>query len=195
MNRLTSARARRQSYVVSWLPEPVLTADGTLGPLDTAERRDFVSLAFLVLLERLNPMERTVFVLREAFDYGHREVAEVINSSEVNSRQLYRRARRRLAEAAGDAERRVDRVSHRDLVERFLAAAERGDLPGLKKLLAEDVTVWVDGGGKSGAALRPISGADRVARYLVGALNTSGQRVSLSVAELNGAPGLLALAG
>lgn len=195
VNRLTSARARRESYVGSWLPEPVLTADGTLGPLDTAERRDMVSLAFLVLLERLNPVERAVFVLREAFDYSHREVAEVINSSEVNSRQLYRRARRRLVEAVGDVEHRVDRVSRRDLVERFLAAAERGDLPGLEKLLAEDVTVWVDGGGRIGAARRPISGAHRVARYLVGALNTTGQRVRLSVAELNGAPGLLALAG
>ena len=112
VNRLTSARARRESYVGSWLPEPVLTAGGALGPLDSAEQREFVSLAFLVLLERLNPVERAVFVLREAFDYSHREVAEVIDSSEANSRQLYTRARRRLTEARGRSDRRWDQ-SHR----------------------------------------------------------------------------------
>ncbi|MFD1541607.1 RNA polymerase sigma factor SigJ [Nonomuraea guangzhouensis] len=195
VNRLTSARALRESYVGSWLPEPVLTADGALGPLDSAEQRDFVSLAFLVLLERLNPMERAVFVLREAFDYSHRQVAEVIDSSEANSRQLYRRARRRLADNPGSAERRGDRAYRRDLVEGFLAAAQEGDLPRLEMLLAEDVTVWVDGGGRISAARRPVSGANKVARYLVGALNTIGQQVRLLPAELNGAPGLLAFAG
>ena len=158
VNRLTSARARRESYVGSWLPEPVLTAGGALGPLDSAEQREFVSLAFLVLLERLNPVERAVFVLREAFDYSHREVAEVIDSSEANSRQLYTRARRRLTEARGRSDRRLDQAHRRDLVESFLAAAQQGDLPGLEKVLAEDVTVWVDGGGRVGAARRPISG-------------------------------------
>ncbi|MEU4231241.1 RNA polymerase sigma-70 factor [Nonomuraea sp. NPDC026600] len=195
VNRLTSARALRESYVGTWLPEPVLTADSALGPLDSAEQRDSVSLAFLVLLERLNPMERAVFVLREAFDYSHRQVAEVIDSSEANSRQLYRRARLRLADDPGSTERRTDRVYRRDLLEGFLAAAQEGDLPRLEKLLAEDVTVWVDGGGRISAARRPVSGADKVARYLVGALNTTGQRVRLLVAELNGTPGLLALAG
>ncbi|MFG1960785.1 RNA polymerase sigma-70 factor [Nonomuraea sp. NPDC049028] len=195
VNRLTSARARRVSYVGPWLPEPVLTANGALGPLDSAEQRDFVSLAFLTLLERLNPVERAVFVLREAFDYSHRQVAEVIDSSEANSRQLYRRARLRLTDARGSTERPVDQAHHRDLVKGFLAAAEEGELPGLEKLLADDVTVWVDGGGRISAARRPVFGADRVARYLVGASRTTGQRIRLSIAELNGAPGLLALAG
>ncbi|MGK5555874.1 RNA polymerase sigma-70 factor [Actinomadura kijaniata] len=195
VNRLTSARARRESYVGSWLPEPVLTADGALGPLDSAEQREFVSLAFLVLMERLNPLERAVFVLREAFGYSHREVAEVINASEANSRQLYTRARRRLAEARGGFDRRAGQACPRDLVESFLAAAEQGDLPGLEKVLAEDVTVWVDGGGKVGAARRPISGISQVARYLVGSLSIAGQGVRLSVTEVNGALGLLARAG
>ncbi|MFF3665758.1 RNA polymerase sigma-70 factor [Microtetraspora malaysiensis] len=195
VNRLTSARARRESYVGFWLPEPVLTADGALGPLDSAEQREFVSLAFLVLLERLNPVERAVFVLREAFDYSHREVAEVINSSEANSRQLYTRARRRLAEARGRSDRRLDQARRRDLVESFLAAAQQGDLPGLEKVLAEDVTVWVDGGGRVGAARRPISGVSQVARYMVGSLSIAGERVRLSAAEVNGALGLLARAG
>lgn len=195
VNRLTSARARRESYVGSWLPEPVLTAGGALGPLDSAEQREFVSLAFLVLLEKLNPVERAVFVLREAFDYSHREVAEVINSSEANSRQLYTRARRRLTEARGRSDRRSDQAHRRDLVESFLAAAQQGDLPGLEKVLAEDVTVWVDGGGRVGAARRPISGVSRVARYLVGSWSIAGERVSVSAAEVNGALGLLARAG
>jgi RNA polymerase sigma-70 factor (TIGR02957 family) len=195
VNRLTSARARRESYVGSWLPEPVLTAGGVLGPLDSVEQREFVSLAFLVLLERLNPVERAVFVLREAFGYSHREVAEVIDSSEANSRQLYTRARRRLTEACGRSDRRPDQARRRDLVESFLAAAQQGDLPGLEKVLAEDVTVWVDGGGRVGAARRPISGVSRVARYLVGSLSIAGEGVRLSAAEVNGALGLLARAG
>ncbi|MFD1939675.1 RNA polymerase sigma factor SigJ [Nonomuraea mangrovi] len=195
VNRLTSARARRESYVGVWLPEPVLTEGGALGPLDSAEQREFVSLAFLVLLETLNPVERAVFVLREAFGYSHREVAEVIDASEANSRQLYTRARRRLAQAGAGAGRRVDRAAPRHLVESFLAAAEHGDLPGLEKVLADDVTVWVDGGGRVGTARRPVSGLSRVARYLVGALNLAGPRVSLSPAEVNGVLGLLARAG
>lgn len=195
VNRLESARARRESYVGCWLPEPVLTAGGALGPLDSVEQREFVSLAFLVLLERLNPVERAVFVLREAFHYSHREVAEVIDSSEANSRQLYTRARRRLAEARGESGRRVDEAAPRALVESFLAAAQHGDLPALEKALAEDVTVWVDGGGRVGAALRPISGVSQVARYLVGSLSVAGQGVRLSATEVNGARGLLARVG
>ncbi|MBB1155129.1 RNA polymerase sigma-70 factor [Amycolatopsis dendrobii] len=193
VNRLTSARARRENYVGFWLPEPVLTENGALGPLDRAEQREIVSLAFLVLLENLNPVERAVFVLREAFGYSHRETAEVINATEANSRQLYARARRRLTEArAGSACRTSPR---RDLVERFLAAAEQGDVPGLEKVLAEDVTVWVDGGGKVGAARRPISGIGKVARYLAGSFRLAGTETTLSAAEVNGSPGLLARAG
>ncbi|MFB6938557.1 sigma-70 family RNA polymerase sigma factor [Streptomyces chartreusis] len=96
LTRLTSARARREQYVGPWLPEPVITSDGTLGPLESAEQRDAVSLAMLVLLERLTPTERAVYVLREAFAYGHREIAEVLELTEANCRQLYRRAVQRV---------------------------------------------------------------------------------------------------
>ncbi|GAA3219904.1 RNA polymerase sigma-70 factor [Nonomuraea helvata] len=193
LNRLTSARSRRESYVGTWLPEPVPTADGALGPLDTAQRRDLVSLAFLVLLDRLNPVERAVFVLREAFDYSHREVAEVVGLSEANARQLYHRARRRLPANAGSPP--GDRTRRRDLVERFLAAAEDGDLAGLERLLAEDATVWVDGGGRVGVARRPIAGLARVLRYLGGVLNMTAGQVRLRLSEVNGDPAILALAG
>jgi RNA polymerase sigma factor (sigma-70 family) len=154
LNRLASARVQRERYVGPWLPEPVLTSDGTLGPLDTAEQRDSVSLALLVLLERLTPTERAVFVLREAFGYSHREIAQILELSEINCRQLARRARRRLAEPRPRF-RPEPRQWHR-LVERFLLAAREGDLRSLQQLLAAEVTAWADGGGKVTAARRPV---------------------------------------
>jgi RNA polymerase sigma factor (sigma-70 family) len=168
LNRLASARVQRERYVGPWLPEPVLTSDGTLGPLDTAEQHDSVSLAVLVLLERLTPSERAVFVLREAFGHGYREIAQILELSEVNCRQLDRRARRRLAELRPRFRPEL-RQWHR-LVERFLVAAREGDLRGLQQLLAADVSAWADGGGKVTAARRPVLGPARVARYLAGAL-------------------------
>ncbi|UNZ21678.1 sigma-70 family RNA polymerase sigma factor [Streptomyces sp. 891-h] len=208
LNRLTSARARRERYAGPWLPEPVPTGTGAgpdqgpLDPLDTAERRDSVALALLVLLERLNPAERAVFVLREAFGYTHREVAEVLAVSEAHSRQLHRRARQRLGQVA--ATRQVgaarpsgetDRTRGRALVARFLAAAERGDLAALEETLAEDVTVWVDGGGRIRAARRPVTGRSRVAHYLVGARRTTDLDLRITISEINGTPAGLALAG
>jgi RNA polymerase sigma-70 factor (ECF subfamily) len=178
-----------------------------LGPLDTVERRDSVSLALLVLLERLSPVERAVFVLREAFGYSHREVAEAVEVSEANSRQLYRRARQRIADVAGGsgktpgtvgltgADTDADPARRQELVERFLAAAEEGELPALERMLAEDVTVWVDGGGRVSAALRPVTGAARVARYLIGAAGAAGRSVRLSAVEVNGVPGAFASVG
>lgn len=161
LNRLSSARVRRERYVGQWLPEPVLTTTGALGPLETAEQRESVSLALLVLLERLKPAERAVYVLREAFGYGHREVAEVLGTTEANSRQIHRRARASLedAEAASASEiSDEDRARWRDLVARFMAAARAGDLRGLEQLLTADVMSWADGGGRVGTARRPVLG-------------------------------------
>jgi RNA polymerase sigma-70 factor (TIGR02957 family) len=189
LNRLSSARARRERYVGPWLPEPVSTADGALGPMETAEQRDTVSLAFLVLAERLTPSERAVFVLREAFDYSHREVAELVELSEANCRQLHRRARRRLAGVqlplAGDL------AEHRGLVERFLAAARGGDLTGLERLLAEDVISVADGGGTPGVARKPVRGVAQVARYLASTVSRSVDGVAVSIGEVNGMPAVL----
>ncbi|MEV4378141.1 RNA polymerase sigma-70 factor [Streptosporangium sp. NPDC049644] len=185
LNRLTAARATRERYVGFWLPEPAPT--GALGPMETAEQRDAVSIALMLLLERLTPAERAVFVLREAFSYGYREIAEVLDLSEANCRQLYGRARRGVGErprfdAPGEQRRRI--------VERFLAAATSGDLAGLERLLADDVVVWADGGGKVRAALRPITGRDKVVRYLAGIAGRYG-RAEFAHADVNGQDAVL----
>ncbi|PWV85297.1 RNA polymerase sigma-70 factor, ECF subfamily [Prauserella marina] len=192
LTRLGSARARRESYVGPWLPEPVATEDSALGPLDTAEQRDSVSMAFLLLLERLNPAERAVFVLREAFEYAHREIAEILDLTEANSQQLYHRARRRVAEERArfpSAPRRG-----KEMAQRFLSAARGGDLEGLRELLAADVVSWADGGGKTHAARKPVRGLDKVVRYL-GWMSTEVPGLAVTVLELNGQPGLLATVG
>ncbi|GLW45920.1 DNA-directed RNA polymerase sigma-70 factor [Streptomyces sp. NBRC 14336] len=193
LSRLTSARARREVYVGEWLPEPVLTSDGTLGPLESAEQRESVSLAMLVLLERLTPTERAVFVLREAFGYGHREIAEALELTEANCRQLYRRAVRRVGEPGSRFEAEPER--RRKLVESFITAAREGDVSALEKVLAADVTWTGDGGGKVSAARRPIEGRDRVSRFLVGTLQTFLAGVEFSAVEINGDTGMAAWSG
>lgn len=191
LNRLTSARARRERYPGPWLPEPVVTTDGTLGPLESAEQRDAVSLALLVLLERLTPAERAVYVLREAFAYGHRDIAGVLELSEANCRQLYGRAVRRIAAPQARFEASPERQA--ELVASFLTAAREGDLAGLERLFAADVTWWSDGGGKVSAARRPVEGRDKVLRLLAGVLGRSAaDGIRLSVAEVNGRAGLIA---
>ncbi|WP_280922760.1 RNA polymerase sigma-70 factor [Streptomyces sp. MZ04] len=190
LNRLTSARARREQYVGPWLPEPVITSGGALGPLESAEQRDAVSMALLILLERLTPVERAVFVLREAFAYSHREIAGVLDIGEANCRQLYRRATRAVAGEQTRFEAAAER--RQKFVESFIAAARDGDLAGLEKVLAADVTWWGDGGGKVTAARRPIVGREKVLRFLVGGMENFGGAMDLSYAEVNGAPAIVA---
>ncbi|MFC9296582.1 RNA polymerase sigma factor SigJ [Streptomyces sp. NPDC057011] len=191
LNNLTSARARREEYVGPWLPEPVLTGGGALGPLESAEQREGVSMALLVLLEQLTPAERAVYVLREAFAYGHREIAELLDLTEANCRQVYRRAAARVA--AGTPERRFapDPAQWHGLVESFLTAARSGDLARLESLLSADVRYVSDGGGVVNAARRPITGRNNVARFAIGALEKYVAGVPITFAEVNGAPALL----
>lgn len=195
LNLLTSARMRREAYLGPWLPDPVLTLDPALGPAETAEQRDSVSLALLMAMEHLTPAERAVVVLREAFGYSHRDVAAIIDESETNCRQLHSRARRKLAEQPA-APPRLNRADWTRLVERFLGAARDGDLAALEALLAEDVTSWADGGGTVFAARRPVHGRAIVARYLAGVTAgryTDGLRIE--IAEINAAPAALVWAG
>ncbi|MFD9891169.1 RNA polymerase sigma-70 factor [Amycolatopsis sp. NPDC059027] len=185
LNRLSSAQVKRESYIGPWLPEPVLTGDGALGPLETVEQRDSVSLGVLILLERLTPPERAVFVLREAFGHQHREIAEILEIDEAHSRQLHLRARKHVADARTRFAAESDQ--QRRIVERFLAATLEGDVAGLEKLLADEVVSWADGGGTVTAARRPIAGKDRVLRYLLG---MSGRPevalVRTEITEVNG---------
>ncbi|MBY8342150.1 RNA polymerase sigma-70 factor [Streptomyces spinosirectus] len=188
LTRLTSARARRESYVGVWLPEPVVTSGGTLGPLESAEQREAVSLAMLVLLERLGPTERAVYVLREAFGYGHREIAEALDLTEANSRQLHRRAVQRVSEERARFEPAPEQQE--ELVTSFITAARDGDLASLEKLLTADVTFSSDGGGKVRAALRAVEGPDKVARLVVGIVQRYLSGLSLTTLEVNGAQGV-----
>jgi RNA polymerase sigma-70 factor (ECF subfamily) len=187
LTALDSARARREVYVGPWLPEPVLTDDD---PALGAERNEALSLAVLTLLEKLTPAERAAFVLHEAFDYPFRQVAEVLEISEANARQLASRARAHL-----DRERAapVDPVEQQRLLEAFVDAAQRGDLEALEAVLAEDVIALSDGGGVVLAARKPVEGRERVARFLLGILDKFARDIEAVPAIVNGEPGFIGI--
>jgi RNA polymerase sigma-70 factor, ECF subfamily len=189
IDHLRSARARREEYVGPWLPEPLLSDEGAGDPSAQAELADSLSLAFLVLLERLSPVERAAFLLREVFAYPYDEIAEVIGKSEGNTRQLVSRARRHV-----DAERPrfdVDREAHEELTDRFLEATQGGDTEGLIALLAADVDAYTDGGGKVQAARRPLHGREEVARFMVAIARPErgAADITLHRFDVNGQPG------
>jgi RNA polymerase sigma-70 factor (ECF subfamily) len=192
IDHLRSARVRRESYVGQWLPEPLLTDDGADDPAAHAEQADSLSMAFLLVLERLNPVERAVFLLHDVFGYGYDEVAGIVGKSEANSRQLATRARRHIEERR----RRFDasRQEQQDLAERFFAAVTDGDVNRLVDVLAADVVVYGDGGGKAPQWMVPIAGVDKVAR-LFAALGHQMRElgIRLEPREVNGQPGALVL--
>ena len=191
IDHLRSARARRERYVGAWLPEPLVTGEAD-DPASHAETVDTLSLAFLVLLERLSPVQRAVFVLHEVFGYGYAEIAELVGRSEGNCRQIAARARRHVE--AGRPRFEASRIQREELARRFFAAVDQGDTQGLVGLLAADAVLYGDGGGKAPALTAPLHGAERVARVLLGLARrgrTAGMRYQ--PAEINGHPGLLAL--
>lgn len=191
LRQLGSVHRQRERYTGTWLPEPVLTDDGTLGPLDTAERRESVSFALLVLMERLSAAERASYVLREAFGYRYADIARILGRTEAGCRQLHRRASQRLGSPARRFRPEPDRW--RELTERFLAAAEDGDTPGMERILAEDVVSWSDGEG-SGLpfARKPVTGREHVARFLTQLYRGYVAGLDLSVREVNGQPAVVA---
>ncbi|WJV47677.1 RNA polymerase sigma factor SigJ [Streptomyces flavofungini] len=166
LNQLTSARARRETYVGEWLPEPLLAGDPMLGPADTAEQRESVSYAVLTVLERLSPNERAVYVLREAFAYPHREIAEILDITDAASQQLFHRAKQRVAD--GKARTDIDETAARRIVEEFLAAATSGNTDQLVRMLTDDAIAIGDGGGKIPARAKPFEGAVAVAKFMWG---------------------------
>jgi RNA polymerase sigma-70 factor (ECF subfamily) len=190
INELRSARARRERYVGEWLPEPIIT-DGDDDPAQHAEMADSLSVAMLVLLESLSPEQRAVLLLHDVFDYPYPEVAAIVGKSEDNVRQLATRARRHVEQRRPRFE--TTREQRDELTRRFFAAAEQGDLGGLEALLAHDVELTGDGGGKVPALARSLHGRDRVARTLINWFRFAGRvpGVSLRHAEVNGGPGAL----
>ncbi|MER6505431.1 RNA polymerase sigma-70 factor [Nonomuraea sp. NPDC001636] len=166
LNQLGSARARRETYVGEWLPEPLLAGDPMLGPAETAEQRESVSYAVLTLMERLSPNERAVYVLRAAFDHSHREIAEILDITESASQQIFHRAKKHVAD--GRARTEVDEAAARRIVEEFLAAATSGQTEPLVRLLTQDAIAVGDGGGKVPARAKAFVGAVAVAKFLWG---------------------------
>jgi RNA polymerase sigma-70 factor (ECF subfamily) len=188
LDLLKSAQRARVDYVGSWLPEPLVTSYDD--PAAGAERGDTVSLAFLYLLERLSPQERAVFVLRSAFDYPHAEIATLLGLSADNVRQIHRRAQHRLG-PEGAARFTPDRARADALVQRFLAAAGSGEVEPLAQLLAEDVVLVGDGGGKAVAVRRPIFGRLRVARFVRTLVRMAPPTTRIALVRANGTPALL----
>ena len=190
INVLKSARARREAYVGPWLPEPLLE-DPAPGPASRAELADSLSLALLVLLEQLTPVERAAYLLREVFGYEYAEIAGIIEQTEVNSRQLVTRARKRLEASRPRFD--PDEAARDALLERFLAAAEEGDLEALEELLAKDAVLYADGGGKAMAPQEPLVGAALIARFMAAVAQVrppSGEFERRRV-RVNGQPGRL----
>jgi RNA polymerase sigma-70 factor, ECF subfamily len=185
---LRSARVRREAYVGPWLPEPLIE-DRSPGPATEVELADSASQAFLVMLERLSPVERAAFLLREVFDYRYAEIARIVDRSEDNCRQIVMRARKHIEARRPRFD--VDQQRRDELLSHFLAAAEDGDFEELESLLAEDAVLYADGGGKIVAARKPLHGAARIARMI--AATTRKQRrhgpFELELVRVNGQPG------
>ena len=190
INHMQSARSRRETYVGPWLPEPLMTehAPDASEPVELAES---LSMAFLLMLERLSPTERAVLLLHDVFDFDYSEIARIVDKSEVNCRQLLTRAKKHIGEPRVRFD--VDPTQSDRLLSRFIEATREGDVDGLIGVLADDITFWGDGGGKvPGAALRPIRGAETVAKFMVQRARSGASPENTSrAAEINGQPGFV----
>ncbi|GAB3943596.1 sigma factor-like helix-turn-helix DNA-binding protein [Micromonospora vulcania] len=188
LDRLRARQAARETYVGTWLPEPVPTEPSPFGPLDRVELRDSLSIALLHVLERLTPPERAVYVLHTAFELPYAEIAEILDRTPADCRQLQHRAATRVRQE----QRRftATRPERERLLNAFLAAARDGDLATLTGLVATDATAWNDGGGRVRAALNPVTGADRIARFYAGIYGPHRQ-MTMDPVELNGEPAVL----
>ncbi|OBI17814.1 RNA polymerase subunit sigma-24 [Mycobacterium sp. E2327] len=191
MERLRSTRRQRETYVGPWLPEPILTSEDTAEDVAAAES---VSMAMLVVLETLSPLERAVFVLKEVFDFSYAEIASAVERSEAAVRQAGHRARNHVQARRPRFE--ADRGKKRAVTERFFSAATGGDINDLMQLLAPDVTLWTDGGGKVRQALRPVEGMAKVAAWLAGVTKRPYEGVEIAdmtaeVTDINGGPGIV----
>jgi RNA polymerase sigma-70 factor (ECF subfamily) len=185
INHLESSRVRREQYVGTWLPEPVVTS----GTRDSVELAESLTMAFLVLMESLTPLERVVFLLHDVFDYSHAEIADIVGKTEDACRQTLRRAKQAVQERRSRFEVRSSAADR--LTAEFATAMQTGNLDDLMSLLHKDIVAYSDGGGRTHAALNPIYGKDRVARFLIGISRKGGQGLKRQVAEINAQPGFL----
>lgn len=190
INYLQSARVQREQYFGQWLPEPWITEPSTEA-VDVVQADETLSMAFLILLERLNPVERAVFILREVFDYAYQEISEILGQSEANCRQILRRARQHVE--AMRPRFKASAAKRHALLERFVRATSSGDLDGLIAVLTEDVVLYTDGGGKAAAVPNLIHGANNVARAIVlgGAKFRPKEGVVSRLVLVNGGPGIV----
>jgi RNA polymerase sigma factor (sigma-70 family) len=180
-----SARSRRETYIGSWLTEPIDTSgDPRLG----AERGEALEFAVLLLLEKLSPTERAAYILREAFDYSYDQIAHTIRSTEANARQLFTRARKHISDGR---RRAVDSREQKRLLNAFIVASQKGDLPALERLFTSDVVSYADGGGALHVARLPVSGRDRVAKYFASVGSFMDKGVTIEWVETNGQAGAL----
>ena len=189
INHLQSARVKREEYVGEWLPEPIVTGPGS-DPLEIIRVDESLSMAFLVMLEQLTPVERAVFLLREVFEYEYPEIATVLGESEANCRQILHRAKQHVTTMRPRF--KTSQRQKSDLLERFLKATSSGDLEGLVELLASDVVLHTDGGGKGVAAPNLIRGARNVARGAIGTFQKlMPKNLLIRLAQINGEPGIV----
>lgn len=188
INVLTSARVRREAYVGPWLPEPLLE-DPAPGPASHAEVADSLSFALLVLLERLNPVERAAYLLREVFGYDYDQIAAIVDRTPVNTRQLVTRARKHIEASRPRFD--ADEAARDALLQRFLAAAEDGDLQALEEMLAQDAVLYADGGGKAHAAPEPLVGGALIARFMAAVAHATAGKIENVPVKVNGQPGIV----
>jgi len=195
INQMQSARAQRETYIGPWLPEP-LAAESDPYAMQTNQTSldESISMAFLVLLEQLTPFERAVFLLREVFEYEYAEIAEIVDKEEAACRQLFSRAKKHITEHRPRF--KPDSEAHRRLLEQFVRASSLGEMDGLVRMLADDVTMWADGGGKArGAATRPIHGREAVARFVLSSTRLPTEEYHVEIGKVNGEPAAILRTG
>ncbi|MHB8645126.1 MAG: RNA polymerase sigma-70 factor [Thermomicrobiales bacterium] len=190
IDHLRAAHTQRESYTGTWLPEPLLT-EPEPDVADTVALHESLSLAFLVLLENLTPVERAIFLLHDIFAYDFHEIAGMVGKSEANCRQLARRARQQIQARRPRFDPSPERQQR--LTQQFIAACTSGDLSSLLATLADDATFWGDGGGKARAPFRPIEGAERIAAFILGIMRNVPEAIQVRPATVNGQPGFLFL--
>lgn len=195
LDHLKSAKVQRETYIGPWLPEPILTAQQSdmLNPSQSLSQKESISMAFLVMLERLTPIERAVFILREVFDYGYDEIAEIVDKSETACRKVLSRAKQHVQNNQPRYESTP--AKHQELLTAFVHALGEGKVEDLTNMLAKDVTMWADGGGQISAATRPLVGYEAVMKFFMGLwrLAPGAGGIDLVIAEVNGQPAMIAL--